>query len=119
MELTVTQPVFLWLFGIFAVLGIIVLIALVVIFVQIARLLQLANDKATEVGDMIDEVRVTIHDATQTVNDTRDHIANFVTLTTSAAGIATLVSSIRDSWGGQRHGTDLFDDEPPKKPKSK
>lgn len=102
MELTVTQPVFLWMFGIFGVLGIIVLIVLIVMFVQVARLLTLANEKAAEVGGTIDEVRATIHNATQTINDTRDHIANFVTLTTSAAGIAKLVSSIRDCWGAQR-----------------
>ena len=114
MQLIVTQPIFLWIFGVFGILGVLLLVVLVVMFVQITKFVQHVNEKATDVAGTIDEVRATIHKATETINDTRDHIANFVTFTTSAVGIAKLVGSIRESWASHHP-----DDIPPKRSKDK
>ena len=98
MELTVTQPIFLWLLGIIFVLGVFALIALVTILFQVVRLLKLASEKAVDVAAMVDEVRTTVHHATETVNETKDRIASLVTVMTSAAGIGKVVASVRDAW---------------------
>ena len=114
MELIVTQPVFLWLLGIVVVLGLFALLALVIILFQVVKLMHLANEKAANIGATIDEVRETIHKATETVNDTKDRISNFLAFTTSAAGLAKLVASVRDSWAAHHpkaEKDDMFDGE--------
>ena len=113
MELTVTQPIFLWLLGITITLGLFALLALVIILFQVVKLMRLANEKATDIGVTIDDVRETIHKATETVNDTKDRFASLVGFLTSAAGISKLVASIRDTWGSHHHSReeDIFDDK--------
>jgi|GEM_PF-6898828 len=121
MEVIISQPVFLWIFGIIGVLIVLWLLVMLTIFVQLARLLKLANEKAADIATTIDEVRATIHRATETVDDTKEKIANFITFTTSAAGIAKMVGSIRDQWT-TRHAAvetdDLFGDKHTKRSQS-
>lgn len=120
MQLIVTQPVFLWIFGLIGVLVTLFLIVLVVMAFQLLRLVRFVNEKSEVVGSAVDEVRGAVHTVSQSLESTSGHIAQFVNVTMSAAGIAKLVGAARDLWG-KRHHDDLFDEEedaPRRRPRS-
>jgi len=110
MEVIITQPVFLWIFGLLGLLISLFLMVMVVIALQVLRLVKFANDKSAVIGSAVDELRGVTHTVGQSLESTSCHIAQFVNVTMSAAGIAKLVGAARDLWPKRRDN--LFDDEP-------
>lgn len=111
MQLIITEPAFVWIFGLIGLLVVVLLIALVLMAVQIVQLVRFANQKSAVVGSAIDELRGATHTVSQSLESTSSHIAQFVNVTMSAAGIAKLVGAARSLWQSRRRD-DLFDDEP-------
>lgn len=95
MQLTVTEPIFLWLLGIVAVLGIIILLLVSVALGYVIALLRLGSRKAEDIAGTIDTVRTSVEATTETFNHARDQVADFSRLALSAAGLAKLVRTFR------------------------
>ncbi len=98
MELTITQPIFLWMFSIIGLLSILMLLTLIIICVQISRIIKLAHSTLVEVDIAIKETNLILHNTSQVIYHTKEKIVNFVNLTASAVGITKLVNSIRENW---------------------
>ena len=114
MQLIITQPVFVWIFALMAILIGVLLIVIMIIAAHVLRLVKFANEKSAVVGSAIDELRGATHTVSQSLESTSGHIAQFVNVTMSAAGLAKLVGATRSLWTN-RQPDDLFDDEPPRR----
>ena len=98
MELTITQPVFTWIFGTVGVLLAIILVLAVVVLGYIVALLRLANQKSKEVAATVDTVREVVEESAESFNDTRRHIASVVGAAMNANMIGNLVRAVRSAW---------------------
>ena len=114
MQLVITQPVFVWIFGLLGGLMGLLLVVFLLIAAHVLRLVKFANEKSDVVGSAIDELRRATHTVSQSLESTSEHIAQFVNVTMSAAGIARLVGAARSLWTN-RQRDDLFDDAPPRR----
>ncbi len=114
MQLTITEPTFLWIFGLIGLLIVILLAVMVVIAWQVMRLVKFTNAQSSVVGAAIDELRGATHTVSQSLESTSGHLAQFVNVTMSAAGIAKLIGAARSLWQRGRRD-DLFDDESPRR----
>ena len=102
MQLIITQPVFVWIFLIIGLLLVLFLVVMVIIAFQALRLMKFANDKSGVVGSAIDELRGATHTVSQSLESTSSHIAQFVNVTMSAAGVARLVGAAQDLFNKKR-----------------
>lgn len=98
MELTITQPVFTWIFGTVGVLLAIILVLAVVVLGYVVALLRLANQKSKEVAATVDTVREVVEESAESFNDTRRHIASVVGAAMNANMIGNLVRTVRSAW---------------------
>jgi hypothetical protein len=114
MQLIITQPVFVWIFGIVGVLFAIILVLVVVAMTYIVTLLKLANEKSKDVAETVDEVRHSVHEVVSSFDAARAHVASFVGAAVQAGTIANIVRSARNAWHGnggtEQKSTETVDD---------
>ncbi len=98
MELTVTQPAFVWIFGILGVLFAVILILVAVVLAYVAVLLRFVNEKSKEVGHTVDTVREVVEESAESFNETRRQVASIVGAAVNANMIGNLVRTVRNAW---------------------
>ncbi len=98
MNLVITQPTLLWIVGTVGVLLVVFFVLMTVVAFHLVKLMKFMNRQSTVIEEGIGELRQATHDVSSSLKTTSDHIAQFVTFTTSAAGVAKLFSTVRDTW---------------------
>ncbi len=98
MQVTITEPVFLWYFGITATLLVLILLLVVIALVFWVRLMKLVSEKALEVSETVDVVQDTVRNTAESFDDARERIVQFFNFSATANGVANMVRSIRNAW---------------------
>lgn len=101
MQLIITQPVFVWIFGVVGVLLAIILILVVIMLAYGVVLLRLVNEKSKEVAETVETVSHSVRATTESFDGMHTHVEQFVHSAVSAGNIANIVRSVRTAWHGK------------------